>query len=93
VSLLAVALVVSASGVLLVSAEVGIGPALFEAVSAFGTVGLSTGITPSLPAVDQLVLMGLMLVGRVGPITLGAALVLRARPSRYRYPEEGPLIG
>jgi potassium uptake TrkH family protein len=93
VSLLAVALVVSATGVLLVSAEVGIGPALFEAVSAFGTVGLSTGITPTLPAVDQLVLMGLMLIGRVGPITLGAALVLRARPSRYRFPEEGPLIG
>jgi len=37
--------------------------------------------------------MGLMLVGRVGPVTLGAALVLRARPSRYRLPEEGPLIG
>jgi potassium uptake TrkH family protein len=93
VSLLAVALVVSATGVLLVSAETDIGAALFEAVSAFGTVGLSTGITPTLPAVDQMVLMGLMLVGRVGPITLGAALVLRARPSRFRYPEEGPLIG
>ena len=38
---------------------------------------VSTGITPTLPAVDQLVLMVLMLVGRVGPITLGAALVLR----------------
>lgn len=93
VSLLAVALVVFATGVLLVSAETDLGSALFEAVSAFGTVGLSTGITPTLPAVDQMVLMGLMLVGRVGPITLGAALVLRARPSRYRYPEEGPLIG
>jgi hypothetical protein len=40
-----------------VSADTGIGDALFEAVSAFGTVGLSTGITPTLPAVDQLVLM------------------------------------
>jgi potassium uptake TrkH family protein len=93
VSLLAVALVVSATGVLLVSAETDLGSAMFEAVSAFGTVGLSTGITPTLPAVDQLVLMSLMLIGRVGPITLGAALVLRARPSRFRYPEEGPLIG
>lgn len=93
VSLLAVALVVSATGVLLISAEVELGAALFEATSAFGTVGLSTGITPTLPAVDQLALMALMLVGRVGPITLGAALVLRARRTRFHYPEEGPLIG
>ena len=93
VSLLAVALVVSATGFLLISAETSLGDAFFEAVSAFGTVGLSTGITPDLPAGDQLVLMALMLIGRVGPITLGAALVLRAQPSRYRLPEEGPLIG
>lgn len=93
VALLAVALVVSAAGVLLISADTDIGPSFFEAVSAFGTVGLSTGITPTLPALDQLVLMVLMLVGRVGPITLGAALVLRAQPSRYRLPEEDPLIG
>lgn len=93
VVLLALGLVVVTTGVLLVSADTGIGDALFEAVSAFGTVGLSTGITPTLPAVDQLVLMALMLVGRVGPITLGAALVLRAQPSRFRLPEEGPLIG
>ena len=93
VVLLALGLVVATTGVLLVSADTGIGDALFEAVSAFGTVGLSTGITPTLPAVDQMVLMALMLVGRVGPITLGAALVLRAHPSRYRLPEEVPLIG
>lgn len=93
VALLAIALVVTATGILLVSAETGIGDALFETVSAFGTVGLSTGITPTLPAVDQVALMALMLIGRVGPVTLGAALVLRARPSRYRLPEEGPLIG
>jgi Trk-type K+ transport system membrane component len=62
-------------------------------VSAFGTVGLSTGITPELPAADKLTLMALMLVGRVGPITLGAALVLRSHRSRFRLPEEGPLIG
>lgn len=93
VALLAVALVVSAAGVLLISANTGIGDAFFETVSAFGTVGLSTGITPTLPAVDQMALMLLMLIGRVGPITLGAALVLRSRPSRYRLPEEGLLIG
>lgn len=93
VVLLAVGLVLSAAGVLLISADTGIGDALFETASAFGTVGLSTGITPTLPAADQMVLMALMLIGRVGPITLGAALVLRSQPSRFRLPEEGPLIG
>lgn len=93
VALLAVALVVGGTGVLLVSADVELGAALFEATSAFGTVGLSTGITPDLPAFDQLVLMALMLIGRVGPITLGTAMVLRSHRSRFRFPQEGPLIG
>ena len=65
----------------------------FEAVSAFGTVGLSTGITGDLPGLSQLLLIATMFIGRVGPLTLGTALVLRYRSSRYRYPEEAPLIG
>ena len=93
VTAVALTVVVGAAAVMLASAELPLGAALFEAVSAFGTVGLSTGITPRLPGFDQLVLMFLMLVGRVGPITLGAALVLRSRPALYRYPEEAPLIG
>jgi potassium uptake TrkH family protein len=67
--------------------------ALFESTSAFGTVGLTTGITGALPPVSELLLVGTMLIGRVGPATLGAALVLRRRPVQYRYPEEGPIIG
>jgi trk system potassium uptake protein len=66
---------------------------LFEALSAFGTVGLSTGITADLPASGKVVLIVLMYLGRVGPHTLGAALVLRERERLYRYPEERPLIG
>lgn len=66
---------------------------LFEATSAFGTVGLSMGITPGLPPFAQLLVIGTMLIGRVGPATLGAALVLRRRPTPFRYPEEGPIIG
>jgi len=93
VALLAVGVVLGATAVMLVSAEIELGDALFEAVSAFGTVGLSTGITPTLPTLDKIVLMALMLVGRVGPITLGAALVLKSHPSRFRLPQEGPLIG
>lgn len=73
--------------------EVQLIHALFESTSAFGTVGLSMGITPALHPVAQLLVIGTMLIGRVGPATLGAALVLRRRPAQFRYPEEGPIIG
>jgi Trk-type K+ transport system membrane component len=67
--------------------------ALFEAVSAFGTVGMSTGITASLDTLSQTAIIVLMFFGRVGTATLGAALVLRARDRLYEYPEERPLVG
>ncbi|HWM21030.1 MAG TPA: potassium transporter TrkG [Ilumatobacteraceae bacterium] len=66
---------------------------MFEAISALGTVGLSTGVTPSLPDLSQLVVIALMILGRVGPITLFAALVLRERDRLYRFPDERPIIG
>jgi len=66
---------------------------LFEAFSAFGTVGLTTGITPQLPVSSQNILILLMFLGRTGPITLATALALRDREPRYRYPEERPIIG
>ena len=65
----------------------------FEAASAFGTVGLSTGITNALPTVGQILLVVVMLAGRVGPITFVTALALRQRQRAYRYPEERPIIG
>jgi trk system potassium uptake protein TrkH len=67
--------------------------ALYEALSAFGTVGLSTGITPRLNEAGQLVLVVLMYLGRTGPYTLAVALALRERQRLYRYPEERPIIG
>lgn len=66
---------------------------LFEAISAFGTVGLSTGITADLPSVGKVVLIVLMFLGRLGPYTLGIALILRERERLFRYPEERPIIG
>lgn len=68
-------------------------PVLFEASSAFGTVGLSTGITGTLPTIGQLALALLMLAGRVGPMTFVTALTLRHSARLYRYPEERPIIG
>lgn len=93
VALLGVAAVVGATLVLLVSSGVSLGPGLFEAASAFGTVGLSTGITGDLPATGQLVLVVLMFLGRLGPITLVSALALRERPTLYELPEGRPIIG
>lgn len=66
---------------------------LFEVVSAFGTVGMSTGITADLPAAAQLILVLLMFLGRLGPLTLGSALALRDRQTAYELPKERPAIG
>lgn len=66
---------------------------LFEVVSALATVGLSTGITPELPAPAQIVLILLMFLGRVGPMTVATALALRTAPRHYRNPEARPIIG
>jgi Trk-type K+ transport system membrane component len=66
---------------------------LFEAASAFGTVGLSTGITTQLSSVEHLLLVVVMLAGRVGPVTFVAALTLREGRRAYRYAQERPIIG
>ncbi|NMG31247.1 TrkH family potassium uptake protein [Aromatoleum evansii] len=66
---------------------------IFEVISAFGTVGLSTGITADLPPSSQLMLTALMYVGRVGTITLAASLALGERRMPFRYPEEHPIVG
>lgn len=66
---------------------------IFEVISAFGTVGLSTGITADLPEASQLMLTLLMYVGRVGTITLAASLALGEHRMPYRYPEEHPIVG
>lgn len=66
---------------------------LFETISASGTVGLSTGVTPSLTRFGKFVIMLTMFAGRVGPLTLLVALSGRLRPARYDYPEEQPIIG
>jgi trk system potassium uptake protein TrkH len=79
--------------VLVAVEDVTLTPALFEATSAFGTVGLSTGLTTALSNVAKLLLSVVMLLGRVGPVTFITALALRERTREYRYPEERPIIG
>ncbi|WP_310051655.1 TrkH family potassium uptake protein [Arthrobacter ginsengisoli] len=93
VVLLAIALVTGSTMFLMLITDFGQERILFEVISAFATVGLSTGITAAIPPQGQLVLILLMFVGRLGPVTLGAALALRERPMLYEYPKERPLIG
>jgi trk system potassium uptake protein TrkH len=65
----------------------------FEAVSALGTVGVSTGVTTQLSPLGQLLLVVAMFVGRLGPLTLVLALVARGRPVSYRPAVEAVRIG
>ncbi|GAA1793056.1 potassium transporter TrkG [Agromyces lapidis] len=93
VVLIAVAAVLTATVALMLLSGEDLDRMLFEAVSAFGTVGLSTGVTPGLPDPAKLVLVLLMFIGRLGPLTLGTAIALRERRILYEYPKERPAIG
>lgn len=66
---------------------------LFEAISAFGTVGASTGVTPQLTDPAQIIIAIAMFVGRLGPLTLVLALTARAHPVSYRPAVESVRIG
>ncbi len=66
---------------------------LFEAVSAFGTVGLSMGVTPTLTTAGKAVIIVLMLLGRVGLLTIAYVVTRRERVTLFRYAEEKVMIG
>ena len=66
---------------------------VFEAVSAFATVGLSAGLTPDLSTPGKLVVSVTMLLGRIGPLTLAFALSSKADRVSYEYPEEDIMVG
>jgi len=66
---------------------------LFEAVSAFGTVGLSEGITPKLSTTGEILISLLMFIGRVGPLTIAVAIGGRGTPVKIKYPEERVMVG
>lgn len=66
---------------------------LFESVSAFGTVGLSLGITSLLTPLGRILLIITMFVGRVGPLSLALALAYDKANAPIRYPEERIIVG
>ncbi|MGX7350598.1 TrkH family potassium uptake protein [Enterococcus canis] len=67
----------------------------FEVFSAFGTVGLTMGLTPDLTVVGKLIIMLLMYIGRVGIYTVGFSLMTKAnqQEAKFKYPEESIMIG
>jgi trk system potassium uptake protein len=93
VTLLGLAVVANVALALTIAAAFRFVDLLFEATSAFGTVGLSTGITPGLPLMGKLILILAMFVGRLGPLTLAFALTRREREGLVRYPEDSVRIG
>lgn len=100
VTLLSFLLVNGIALVLLHREEHGLVPTLFEVTSAFGTVGLSVGLPDSPVSLSgafsptgKLLIVLTMFLGRVGPVTVGAALLARRRAVRYEYPEEPVLVG
>lgn len=66
---------------------------LFDVISAFGTCGLSTGLTENLPDAGKYVMAATMWAGRVGTVTLAAAVAATNRPQLFKLPEERPIVG
>jgi trk system potassium uptake protein TrkH len=93
VALLSLALVFLVVLGLALVTEFGIVDLAFEATSAFGTVGLSTGITPDLSDPARLIVTLTMFAGRLGPLTLVLAIAARARPLPYQPATEALRIG
>jgi len=93
VALLGIGVIAVGTMSILLVTDLALDVVLFESISAFATVGLSTGITPDLPPSAQVTLMLLMYVGRVGTITVGSALALNTRHHHYHLPEERPVVG
>lgn len=93
VTMLAGGLVALAIIVLTLSSHFDTIRLMFEAFSAFGTVGLSTGITPDLNTASKVVLIILMFAGRVGPLTVAFALLEREGKDQVKYPRGNVIIG
>lgn len=83
---------IGTTAIMLISG-VGLDRALFEVISAYATCGLSNGLSAELPPAGAYILSVLMLIGRIGTITVATGLAMRSRRRLYRFPEERPIIG
>ncbi|RKY04486.1 Trk family potassium uptake protein [Candidatus Poribacteria bacterium] len=87
-------LLIAVNGVLLLASEDGDPLAvIFELFSAFGTVGLSMGVTPTLTTFGKVIIIITMFIGRIGPLTLALALGERRKGGEFEYPSEEVIVG
>jgi trk system potassium uptake protein len=93
IALLAIGVIAVATFLMKALTDFTFDQVLFEVISAFSTVGLSTGITADIPAAGQVLLVLLMYIGRIGPLTLASGLALRERARRHQLPEERTIVG
>lgn len=94
ITMAALSLIVVMTMILMITEQKTFMEILFEVTSAFGTVGLSVGITPELTDIGKLLISFTMYVGRVGPLTLAVAIAQRHRaPVNVHYPEDRVVVG
>lgn len=93
ITMVALALVVTITMILSTTEDHAFLMILFEVTSAFGTVGLSMGLTPDLSDLGKILIAFTMFTGRLGPLTLAYALGPKAEKELYRYPEGKITIG
>ncbi|HAN09282.1 MAG TPA: Trk family potassium uptake protein [Clostridiales bacterium] len=96
VVVIGLAIVMTATLMLTITEKFSFMEVLFESVSAFATVGLTLGITPGLTAIGKIILITEMFVGRLGPMTIAIALLLRNKNEKnnsINYPEEKIIVG
>lgn len=88
-----ITLVMTVTMLLTITERTDLMTALYETVSAFGTVGSSMGLTPTLSLPGKILIIITMFSGRLGPITIAFAIARSMKKEPYRYPEDKPLIG
>ncbi|WP_353682094.1 TrkH family potassium uptake protein [Tepidanaerobacter sp. EBM-49] len=93
IGVIALLLIFTSSFILTMTENTDFMSILFETTSAFGTVGLSLGLTPNLTDIGKVVIILTMFAGRVGPLTLAMALGGRTNKAMIRFPEERVLVG
>jgi len=91
--LMSVSLVITVTILLTITEKADFLTILFETVSAFGTVGLSMGLTPHLSEAGRILIILTMFAGRLGPLTIAFALARQRQAVAVRYPQEKIIIG